>query len=263
MVAYHEEVPNRWNQNGLMERVLNQRSKAEVRPPHKVFSNMARRLNALAAILLTNSLAYNEAFLFNPLDIRPRLCGHKVIDARPLRYRSGFVHCSLVIDSAPPSPPVVRGGGGGGDGDGGDDHYLKMLQPGQQTAILEEWIGRTRIYQLADKISKTASSAAATKKHTIALEVLEALRTFSDDQAADLRKQFVISLSDADGNDQALASAVISSKKVSVSHIALRPAELNSEDSSALIRMVHGLTMLANKLGVALDLDRALVGASL
>jgi len=165
--------------------------------------------------------------------------------------RSGPLVASALL-TAPPSPPPTRtsgGGGGGGDGDGGASEFLRLINAAEQGTVLEDWAARSRIYKLTAREDLS-------RAHVDAINDYEDLRHFdTTNSGADGGGRPMLLGLFAEDQLAAMASAEVSrSSGLIVSRIVVYPAELNDADSTASLRMVHALYLLAEAIETPLNL---------
>lgn len=153
-----------------------------------------------------------------------------------------------VLQGQPPSapPPTAGGGGGGGDGDGGGE-FLRLLNAAEQTEVIADWAQRSRIYKLTD-------NAKLAEAHGTLVTDLEALESFDTAESGPDGRRMLLGLFDEE-QLWALASAEVSrSTGLVVSNLCVYPAELNNEDSTAALRLVHALHLLADAIETPIEL---------
>jgi|LauGreDrversion2_2_1035103.scaffolds.fasta_scaffold38530_1 hypothetical protein len=189
-----------------------------------------------------------------------------------------------VLQHQPPSspPPVANGGGGGGDDDSSAE-FLRLLSPVEQCQVLSEWLQRSRIYKLTDNAELAA-------QHQTAIADLEALQRFVRCRSARRRTRAVVRLArilchltrslphgplacaqdttDSGPNGRrmllglfdreqlwALAAAEVSrTNGLVVSSLCVYPAEVNDASSTASLRLVHALHLLADAIETPINL---------
>jgi len=166
----------------------------------------------------------------------------------PLRCESA-VACA-VLTSPPAPPPTFVGGddfGGGGDDDGGSE-FLRLITSCEQAVVLDDWVARSRIYKMTSKKDLR-------ELHTAAIDEYEALRDYNTSEPGATGRRMLLGLFGEEDVLSALASAEVShASGLVVSRLAMYPAELNHEDSTASLRMVHALHLLADAIDTPLDL---------
>jgi len=166
----------------------------------------------------------------------------------PLRCESA-VACA-VLTSPPAPPPTYFGGddgGGGGDDDSGSE-FLRLITSCEQAVVLDDWVARSRIY-------KMTSRKDIRELHMAAIDEYEALRDYNTSEPGASGRRMLLGLFGEDDSLSALASAEVShASGLVVSRLAMYPAELNAEDSTASLRMVHALHLLAEAIDTPLDL---------
>ena len=152
---------------------------------------------------------------------------------------------------APPRPPpptaVDRGEGGGGD----SDEYLRLLNPAEQAELIEDWTARSRVYRMSNDDEVVG-------QHTTALETLAQMAMWDEGNKAaqaagvDAPKRVALGLF-APGQVCALATAELSQDTGLVVHgLVVNPGELSVRDSTAALRLLHGLRSLAEAISVPL-----------
>ena len=173
---------------------------------------------------------------------------------------------SRVVASAALSAPAVsvaygggdgghgghgRGGGGGGGGGGDDDEtaeFLRLLNSAEQATVLDDWVGRSRIYKMTDDAELRAA-------HTAHLAELEAMTEFDTSGSGPRGRRMVLGLFQEE-SVRAIAGAEVShASGLVVSSLLLYPAELNNEDSTTSLRMIHALHLLADAIESPLDMS--------
>ena len=144
-----------------------------------------------------------------------------------------------------------RGGGGGGGGGGDDDEtaeFLRLLNSAEQATVLDDWVGRSRIYKLTD-------NSELSRTHSAHLAELEAMTEFDTSGSGPRGRRMVLGLFQ-DESVRAIAGAEVShASGLVVSSLLLYPSELNNEDSTTSLRMIHALHLLADAIESPLDMS--------
>jgi hypothetical protein len=153
-----------------------------------------------------------------------------------------------VLEFAPPTPPPTIGGGGGGDGNGDSGEFLRLLSSTEKLEVLLDWEARSRIYAMSETMGIGERQGAL-------LEVLNAMQQHqASARAEDSSKHLLIGLYDT-SRLLAISSADISVRNgLTVKHLAVHPQDVNNEDSTTALRLLHGLHVLAETIDVPLDL---------
>ena len=202
-----------------------------------------------------------------------RLCTFQLCAAAGLAYT--WPSFGLAAAMQPRAPPVVaathvlsapalgggggtgvidggHGGGGGGGGGSGDDddasEFLRLLNSAEQASVLQDWTARARIYRMTEDPELKAT-------HTNHLGELERLVEFDMAETGSNGKRMLLGLFQ-DDEVRALAAAEVShANGLVVSSLNVYPAELNDPASTASLRMVHALHLLADAIETSLDLS--------
>jgi len=156
----------------------------------------------------------------------------------------------LVLERAPPAPPpTTDGGGGGGGGDGSSSEFLRLLNAAEQASVLEDWVSRTRIYRMTDTEDLVTA-------HTEALVEIEELQNFdTTGPSGEGGRKMVLGLF-KDDNISGLAGAEVSHEAgLVISSLIVYPAELNDPSSTAALRLIHALYLLADAIDAPLDMS--------
>ena len=140
-----------------------------------------------------------------------------------------------------------RGGGGGGDDDADASEFLRLLNSAEQASVCDDWVSRSRIYKMTDD----PELRAAHSEHLIGLE---AVKEFDTTESGPRGRRMLLGLFQ-DDEVRAMAGAEVShASGLVVSSLHVYPAELNNQDSTASLRMVHALHLLADAIETPLDL---------
>lgn len=160
----------------------------------------------------------------------------------------------LTLERAPPAPPPSAGdddGYGGGSGD--ESEFLRLLNAEEQVEVLQDWASRSRIYKMTD-------NAEIAKAHSDFLDGVDELSSFDTSQCGESGRRMMLGLFDV-SNLWAIATAEVSKRNgLVVSNICVYPSELNDPDSTAALRMVHALRVLADCIDTPIDLDENIEG---
>jgi len=153
----------------------------------------------------------------------------------------------LLLERAPPAPPPGLYGGDGGDGDDGQE-FLRLLTSSESAEAIVDWQGRGRVYSMSD-------TAGIRERQLAALDVLMEMEAHrAKEGGKEGPRRLLIGLYD----DQcllAISSAEISVRDgLTVRHLTVHPRDLNNDDSTTALRMLHGLHILAETIDVSLDL---------
>jgi len=144
-----------------------------------------------------------------------------------------------------------NGGGGGGGGGGDDDdssEFLRLLNSAEQASVLEDWTMRSRIYKMTD-------DAKLKEAHMAHIAELETLVEFDTSQSGTSGRRMVLGLFRHD-EVRAVAGAEVShAAGLVVNNLLVYPAELNDEDSTTTLRMMHALHLLADAIETPLNLS--------
>mmetsp|Transcript_107974 Transcript_107974/g.207609 ORF Transcript_107974/g.207609 Transcript_107974/m.207609 type:complete len:308 (-) Transcript_107974:4-927(-) len=244
---------------------------------------------ALAWLLLTS----NPASMFNPCrssSLQERSGARdSTLDGLHLtafnrmggtrRVNPMFASTTAVLERATPPPGAPprgggNGGGGGGGGGGEDDSLsLRLLTSDQQATVLNDWVSRTKIYCMAGEFGNRAIA----NLHKKALSTLQALQTFNTSGATFTKdlwrgESMFVGMFDTEETILAVAGAEVYGVSVSkkrgrkepiplmevellVSHLAVNPKELHTEDSTARLQMLMGLRYFAKSHGASIDLS--------
>lgn len=153
---------------------------------------------------------------------------------------------SLMLERAPPGTPPTVTGGGGGDGDG-EGEFLRLLTASETSTVFADWKGRAGIYKLSD-------TDGISERQSACIQVLEEMEAH---RAQETRgsKQLTIGLFDSE-RVWALSSADVSaSGGLVIRSLTVHPMELNNDGSTAALRLLHGLHVLADAIELPLDLQ--------
>mmetsp|Transcript_108408 Transcript_108408/g.192005 ORF Transcript_108408/g.192005 Transcript_108408/m.192005 type:complete len:473 (-) Transcript_108408:224-1642(-) len=146
--------------------------------------------------------------------------------------------------------------------DDDDDYYsARLLTPGEQAAVLDDWMSRTRIYRM----SRDFGNEELAEIHTDALARIEALRGFetSPSFAENRSGRMVLGLFDKDEVWAVAAGEVSRSKGLVVCHLCINPVEVNHlfdegatdlDDSGAVQGILSALDELAENMDMPLDI---------
>mmetsp|Transcript_19129 Transcript_19129/g.40519 ORF Transcript_19129/g.40519 Transcript_19129/m.40519 type:complete len:302 (+) Transcript_19129:182-1087(+) len=192
----------------------------------------------------------------------------RVAEISKSRHAPVVMQHTLAPPTSPPAPPQhFDGGGGHGDG---DNEFLRVVGGEEQAMLLNDWIGRCRIYKMTD-------DQFLRDRHAAALEVMQTMSGLSAHDSVKAprttagTRRLMLGLFDPQ-RVHALAAAEISTVgTLVVTHIALKPSEYNvvhttaafhNEDccdtnggeSTAALRLLCGLNSLARAINVPLDL---------
>jgi len=157
----------------------------------------------------------------------------------------------------PPAPPGLRGGGGGGGGDW--PKYLKLLDRMEQAAVLKDWVSQTGIFRMSGSFGNPELA----RRHTRALETLDALQRFTPSTSLGHGREVLLALTDTDGDILAVAGADVSftetesldiDRALVVSRLAVKPVEVHKKDSSVGQSMVHAIRSAAYAIQVRLEM---------
>jgi hypothetical protein len=153
-----------------------------------------------------------------------------------------------VLQHQPPSspPPVANGGGGGGDDDSSAE-FLRLLSPVEQCQVLSEWLQRSRIYKLTDNAELAA-------QHQTAIADLEALQRFDTTDSGPNGRRMLLGLFDREQLWALAAAEVSRTNGLVVSSLCVYPAEVNDASSTASLRLVHALHLLADAIETPINL---------
>lgn len=153
-----------------------------------------------------------------------------------------------VLERSPPAPPPIDSGGGGGGGGGGSSEFLRLLNVAEQHEVLDDWSARSRVYKMTDNADLIAA-------HAEAIQEMEELRAFdTTGPPGESGRKMVLGLFQED-NICAVAGAEVShAAGLVVSSLIVYPAELNDAKSTAALRLVHALYLLADAIDTPLDM---------
>ena len=140
------------------------------------------------------------------------------------------------------------GGGGGGDSDDESSEFLRLLNSAEQMSVVDDWAARSRIYKMTDDAEIKAM-------HTAHLAEMEALREFDVDETGPKGRRMVLGLFRDDEIRAVSAAEVSHASGLCVGSLLVYPAELNDEDSTTTLRMMHALHLLADAIETPLDLS--------
>ena len=140
------------------------------------------------------------------------------------------------------------GGGGGGGDDGDSSEFLRLLNSAEQASVLDDWCSRSRIYKMTDDPQLKALHG----EHGAELDLV---MSFNMSETGPRGRRMLLGLF-RDDQVRALAGAEVShSAGLVVSSLTVYPAELNDPDSTASLRMVHALHLLADAIETPLDIS--------
>jgi len=138
----------------------------------------------------------------------------------------------------------VRGGGG-------DDssEFLRLLNSAEQKVVLEDWAARARIYRMSDNDELRSA-------HAKAIGEMDALADFdTTGPPGESGRKMVLGLF-AEEQIKAVAGAEVSHESgLVVTSLIVYPAELNDPDSTAAIRLIHALYLLADAISTSIDMS--------
>jgi hypothetical protein len=130
---------------------------------------------------------------------------------------------------------------------------LRLISAEEQAIVLKDWCSRSRIYKLTDQ-------TALAKAHEDMLAELEGLHSFDTSECGESGRRMMLGLFDQE-QLWALSSAEVSKRNgLVVSSLCIYPAELNNPDSTAALRMVHALRVLADCIDTPIVLAEGIDG---
>ena len=125
--------------------------------------------------------------------------------------------------------------------------FLRLLNSAEQASVCDDWVSRSRIYTMTDDPELRAA-------HSEHLVCLEAVKEFDTTESGPRGRRMLLGLFQ-DDEVRAMAGAEVShASGLVVSSLHVYPAELNNQDSTASLRMVHALHLLADAIETPLDL---------
>lgn len=130
----------------------------------------------------------------------------------------------------------------------GSSEFLRLINAAEQTTVLEDWAARSRIYRMSDNDDLRDA-------HTKAVEEMEELAAFdTSGPPGENGRKMVLGLF-AEDQIKAVAGAEVSHESgLVVTSLIVYPAELNNEDSTAAIRLIHALYLLADAISTPIDM---------
>lgn len=156
---------------------------------------------------------------------------------------------------APPTlPPTPQHGGGGG----GDGEVLRQLSAEDWCATLDDWAARTQIYRMSTDDGVRA-------RHADAVGACLEMRAFAVGADCGRTRRLGLALLGetlvGEPRTVALVTATLSrTDGLAVSGLAVHPAELNEEGSTAELRMLHALHVLADEIEMPLEVAGVAAG---
>jgi len=156
-----------------------------------------------------------------------------------------------VLERAPPAPPPpseYSGGGGGGDDD--SSQQLKLVSPSEAVGLLDDWIGRTRVYRMSGQFGNVAVAEMYAKS----LDELEVFRSScqNEQQLGKDGRMLILGLYTKTKLD-ALAAGSVSSARgglILIKHLSINPIELHDDSSVTNLQMRHALHLLADAIDI-------------
>lgn len=180
---------------------------------------------------------------------------HRAVQLRTSTVAASALLETPVLQWQPPSPPPPVGGGGDGGDDSGAGEFLRLLNAAEQGEVLSDWLQRARIYKLTDNTDLAAAH------HKAAVD-LEALQSIDISQSGPDGRRMLLGLFD-DHQLWAVASAEVSrANGLVVSALCVYPSEINDADSTAALRLVHALHLLAEAIETPINIKERCHAAS-
>lgn len=177
----------------------------------------------------------------------PALCPSCVMSARA-PATVALAYEVPVLERAPPAPPPVDDGGGGGGGGGGGSEFLRLLNVAEQQELLADWTSRSRIYRMT-------SDSDLVQAHTEAIREMEELSNFdTTGPPGESGRKMILGLFEEDKVCAMAGAEVSHASGLVVSSLIVYPAELNDDASTAALRLVHALYLLADAIDTPLDM---------
>jgi hypothetical protein len=156
-----------------------------------------------------------------------------------------------VLERAPPAPPPpseYSGGGGGGDDD--SSQQLKLVSPSEAVGLLEDWIGRTRVYKMSGQFGNQALAETYAKS----LDELEVFRLFcqNQQQLGKNGRTLILGLYTNKKPDALAGGSVLSARGgvILIKHLSINPIELHDDSSGTNSQMRYALHLLADEIDI-------------